>query len=238
MAETTGFDFAKNIRQALGDQQLRKNFKFAMGSMIQKRRLVFADADEFEQLRTIGQAIRTRALAKLPELLSQLEARCTENGIQVHWAETTEEANATVLEIMQRHGATRMVKGKSMVSEEMHLNRFLEARGIEVTETDLGEFIIQLAGETPSHIIVPAIHKNKEQIARLFHEKIPGTPYTEKVEELNAIARRTLRRKVFRRSGGSQRSQHGGAPKPAPCAWWKTRATAECAPPSRRFISP
>jgi L-lactate dehydrogenase complex protein LldF len=197
MAETTGFDFAKNIRQALGDQQLRKNFKFAMGSMIQKRRLVFADEDEFEQLRAIGQAIRTRALAKLPELLAQLEARCTANGIQVHWAETTAEANTTVLEIMQRHGATRMVKGKSMVSEEMHLNHFLEARGIEVTETDLGEFIIQLAGETPSHIIVPAIHKNKEQIARLFHEKIPDTPYTEKVEELNVIARRTLRRKFF-----------------------------------------
>ncbi len=197
MAETTGFDFAKNIRHALGDQQLRKNFKFAMGSMIQKRRLVFADEDEFEQLRAIGQAIRTRALAKLPELLAQLEARCTENGIQVHWAETTAEANATILEIMQRHGATRMVKGKSMVSEEMHLNHFLEARGIEVTETDLGEFIIQLAGETPSHIIVPAIHKNKEQIARLFHGKIPDTPYTEKVEELNAIARRTLRQKFF-----------------------------------------
>lgn len=197
MAETTGFDFGKNIREALDDQQLRKNFKFAMGSMIQKRKLVFNDEDEFEQLRAVGNAIRTRALAKLPELLTRLEARCTQNGIQVHWAETTDDANATVLDIMQRHGATRMVKGKSMVSEEMHLNRFLEGRGIEVTETDLGEFIIQLAGETPSHIIVPAIHKNKDQISRLFHEKIPGTPYTEKVEELNAIARRTLRRKFF-----------------------------------------
>jgi L-lactate dehydrogenase complex protein LldF len=88
-----------------------------------------------------------------------------------------------------------MVKGKSMVSEEMHLNRFLMENGMEVMETDLGEYIIQLAGESPSHIIVPAIHKNRDEIGRLFHEKIPDTPYTEKVEELNAIARKTLRKK-------------------------------------------
>jgi L-lactate dehydrogenase complex protein LldF len=84
-----------------------------------------------------------------------------------------------------------------MVSEEMHLNKFLQTHGIEALETDLGEFIIQLNNETPSHIIVPAIHKNKEQIAAIFHEKIPDTPYTENVEELNAIARKTLRQKFY-----------------------------------------
>jgi len=131
----------------------------------------------------------------LPELLEQLETRCTENGIQVHWAETGESANRIVLEILNRHDATRLVKGKSMVSEEMHLNRFLKENGIEALETDLGEFIIQLEGETPSHIIVPAVHKNKDEVARIFHQKIPGAPYTEKVEELNAIARQTLRQK-------------------------------------------
>jgi L-lactate dehydrogenase complex protein LldF len=87
------------------------------------------------------------------------------------------------------------VKGKSMVSEEMHLNHFLEKNGVEAIETDLGEFIIQLNGETPSHIIVPAVHKNKQEIAQIFHEKLADTPYTEKVEELNAIARAKLRKK-------------------------------------------
>jgi L-lactate dehydrogenase complex protein LldF len=100
-----------------------------------------------------------------------------------------------VLAIMQRHRATRLVKGKSMVSEEMHLNHFLAEHGIEALETDLGEFIIQLDDETPSHIIVPAVHKNKDQIARTFHAKIPGAPYTEDVEALNRIARATLREK-------------------------------------------
>ncbi len=188
-------DFEKNVSQALNDTQLRKNFKFAMGSFIGKRKAVFDDRDETEQLRAIGNAIKQRALSKLPALLDQLEKKCTENGIQVHWAETTEEANQHVLEIMRSHNATTLAKGKSMVSEEMHLNKFLQRHGIEAMETDLGEFIIQLNDETPSHIIVPAIHKNKKQIAQILHEHIPNTPYTEDVQELNAIARKTLRQK-------------------------------------------
>ena len=115
----------------------------------------------------------------------------------MHWAETKAEANQIFLDIIRRHQASRVIKGKSMVSEETHLNHFLEEQGVEVLETDLGEYIIQLDHETPSHIIVPAIHKNKDQIAHLFHEKIPDTPYTEVIEELNAIARKTLRQKFF-----------------------------------------
>ena len=190
-------DFEKNVAKALGDQQLRKNLKSAMDSLSLKRRAVFPDKDELEKLRTIGNAIRKRSLHKLPELLEKLEKKCTENGIQVHWAETTADANRIVFDIIKRHGASRVVKGKSMVSEEMHLNHFLEENSVEALETDLGEYIIQLDHETPSHIIVPAIHKNKDQIAHLFHDKIPGTPYTEVVEELNAIARKTLRQKFF-----------------------------------------
>ena len=197
MGEHAVVDFTKNVAQALNDQQLRRNLKSAMSSLSLKRKAVFPDQEEFEQLRSLGHAIRKRSLSKLPELLEQLEQQCTANGIQVHWAETTAEANQIFLEIIRRQQATRVIKGKSMVSEEMHLNRFLEDNGIEAMETDLGEYIIQLDHETPSHIIVPAIHKNKDQIARLFHEKIPNTPYTEVVEELNAIARQTLRRKFF-----------------------------------------
>jgi L-lactate dehydrogenase complex protein LldF len=189
--------FEKSVDRALADAQLRKNFAFAMGNFILKRKTVFSDAAETERLRALGNAIKQRALGRLPELLQQLEAACTRNGIRVHWAETTAIANRVVLDIIESHAASRMVKGKSMVSEEMHLNAFLETHGIEAIETDLGEFIIQLNGEKPSHIIVPAIHKNKAQIATIFHEKVAGAPYTEEVAELNAIARRTLRRKFY-----------------------------------------
>ncbi len=196
-AAGTGFDFRANVIKALDNRQLRSNLKFAMASMTAKRKTVFNDLDAFEALRAQGGAIRRRALLQLPELLERLEQKCTENGMSVHWAETTDAANRIVLNILQDHHAVRLVKGKSMVSEEMHLNHFLADHGIESLETDLGEFIIQLDGETPSHIIVPAIHKNRQEIARTFHEKIPGTPYTEAVEELNAIARKTLRRKFL-----------------------------------------
>ncbi len=197
MANKAQLDFTANASQALQDRQLRKNFKFAMGNFILKRRQIFADKKETEHLRELGNAIKKRALSRLPQLLEELETKCTRNGIRVHWAETTTEANQQVLNIMKAHKATRMVKGKSMVSEEMGLNEFLESKGIEAAETDLGEFIIQLNNEKPSHIIVPAIHKNKEQIAQIFHEKLTDTPYTEDVEALNAIARKTLRQKFF-----------------------------------------
>ena len=197
MVEQHTFNFDKNVSRALGDKQLRSNFKYAMDNFILKRESIFSDETETEQLRALGHAIKLRALSKLPQLLEKLEKKCLQNGIRVHWAETTANANQYVLDIMKTHNATSLVKGKSMVSEEMHLNRFLEQHGIEAMETDLGEFIIQLNDETPSHIIVPAIHKNKDQISKIFHEKIPNTPYTEDVEELNAIARKILRRKFY-----------------------------------------
>ena len=194
--------FEQSAERALADDQLRKNFAFAMGSFIMKRKAVFSDAAETEQLRARGQAIKQRALSRLPELLEELETNCTRNGISVHWAETPAVANRIVLDIVNAHSATGVIKGKSMVSEEMHLNAYLATHGVEPIETDLGEFIIQLNGETPSHIIVPAIHKNKSQIAQIFHEKLPGTPYTEEVAELNAIARRTLRRRFYEAAVG------------------------------------
>ncbi|HSO18977.1 MAG TPA: LutB/LldF family L-lactate oxidation iron-sulfur protein [Desulfosarcina sp.] len=195
MDDETRFDFEQNVTGALADGQLRRNLRKAMDILVDKRRTVFPDADALEQLRSAGNAIKRRALKKLPRLLEQLEANCTRNGIQVHWAEDTDQANHIVLDILRSHDARDLVKGKSMVSEEMHLNRFLEKHGIEAVETDLGEFIIQLNHETPSHIIVPAIHKNKDEVAAIFHEKLPQTPYTENVEELTAIARRALRKR-------------------------------------------
>ena len=197
MADNQSLDFDKNVNKALRDVTLRENLKTAMGNFILKRKDIFPDEIETEKLRNMGNAIKQRALSRLPELLEQLEKNCIQNGIQVHWAETTSEANQTVLNIMRSHDATRLVKGKSMVSEEMHLNSFLQEHGIEALETDLGEFIVQLNNETPSHIIVPAIHKSKKQIADILHKNIPDTPYTENVEELNSIVRRIIRLKFY-----------------------------------------
>ena len=142
MGNQTSFDFEHNVTGALADDQLRKNLRKAMDILVDKRRAVFPDSEYLEQLRSAGNAIKRRALKQLPRLLEQLEANCTKNGIQVHWAEDTTDANHIVLEILRRHDAHDIVKGKSMVSEEMHLNHFLDEQGIEAVETDLGEFII------------------------------------------------------------------------------------------------
>ncbi|HEX9161885.1 MAG TPA: LutB/LldF family L-lactate oxidation iron-sulfur protein [Thermoanaerobaculia bacterium] len=195
-------DFRTRSSQALRDPELRANFRRAMDGLIGKRAVQFPDQEEWAALRARGAEARARALANLPDLLIRLEARCRANGMEVHWAETTEEANEEVLAILNRRGAKHVVKGKSMVSEEMHLNDFLESHGIESLESDLGEYIIQLDHETPSHIIMPAIHKNRKQIARLFGEKIRAAKYTEDVDELTGIARRVLRRKFEEADAG------------------------------------
>jgi L-lactate dehydrogenase complex protein LldF len=187
---------------ALRNGELRSNFRRAMDGLVEKRAARFSDPAEWRDLRALGAAIRGRALARLPELLERLEERCSENGIRVLWAETAAEANALVLSILRDHGATRVVKGKSMVSEEMHLNDFLEAHGVESVESDLGEYIVQLAGETPSHIIMPAIHKNRRQIARVLGARIRDAKTTEDVDALTAIARRALRKKFFEAEAG------------------------------------
>ena len=189
-------DFRERAHQALGDGQLRQNFRTAMDSLMTKRALAFADADEREQLRTLGNAIRARALSKLPELLETLERNLTRQGIQVHWAETIEQANEIVLSIVDAHEARQVIKGKSMVSEEMEMNDVLAARGIECLEADMGEFIVQLDHEKPSHIIMPAIHKNAAQVATLFENKL-GVEYTQDVDALIQIGRRVLRQKFF-----------------------------------------
>jgi L-lactate dehydrogenase complex protein LldF len=185
--------FAGRARVALDDPTLRRNFRRAMDGLMAKRAAQFPDPAEWTATRARAAAVRARALAKLPELLERLEARLQDSGIQVHWAETTDEANRIVLAILQQAGAKSVIKGKSMVTEEMHLNAYLEKNGIRAVESDLGEYIIQLAGQAPSHIVMPCIHMNKGEIAELFADKIDGQPYTENVDELTAAARRVLR---------------------------------------------
>ena len=188
--------FTRNAREALADAQLRRNFRGAMDALMDKRRNQFPDGDELERLRAFGNRVRARALSKLPDLLERLEANLVRNGVQVHWAETVEEANAIVHGIAERHAARKVIKGKSMVSEEMEMNHYLGARGVDCLESDMGEFIVQLREEKPSHIIMPAIHLNAGQVAKLFHDKL-AVEYTEDVDRLIQIGRETLRRNFF-----------------------------------------
>lgn len=188
-------DFKARARGVLDDPAQRQNFRGAMDYLQSKRRAQFADEDELQGLRDLGQQIRRHSLAHLPRLLEQLEARLSANGVQVHWAQTPAEANAIALAIAQRAQARRIIKGKSMVSEEIHFNRAMEDAGLEALESDMGEYIVQLAGEAPSHIIMPAIHKTKQEIAALFAREVPGASYTEDVDALIDIGRRVLRSK-------------------------------------------
>lgn len=191
----TTLDFPTASRAALADPQLRSNFRRAMDGLMAKRAVQFADDAEWRAMRELGAAVRRRALARLPDLLERLEANCQRNGIKVHWAATIAEANATILRLVQAEDTRLVVKGKSMVTEEMRLNAHLEAHGIECVETDLGEYIVQLDGAMPSHIVMPAIHMSRQQIAHLFKERIRDAAYTEDVDQLTALARRVLRRK-------------------------------------------
>ncbi|GAA4451883.1 lactate utilization protein B [Nibrella saemangeumensis] len=141
----------------------------------QKRDRAVYQIPEWEQLRELASQIKNHTLSRLDDYLEEFERNAQQNGIQVHWAANAEEHNRIVLSILQKHKATRMVKSKSMLTEECHLNPFLEKHGIEVVDTDLGERIIQFNHEPPSHIVMPAIHLKKEDVGRIFHEHL-GTP--------------------------------------------------------------
>ncbi|MEZ9523445.1 LutB/LldF family L-lactate oxidation iron-sulfur protein [Enterovibrio norvegicus] len=178
---------------ALADKELRQNFRGAMDYLRHKRKDAFPDADEEKAVRDLAESIRQRCLKKLPELLEQLEANCIRNGIQVHWAENAEQANHIFAEIAQEQRAQLLVKGKSMVSEEIGLNHDMEKRGIRCLESDMGEYIVQLDGDTPSHIIMPAIHKNKQQVSDTFEHNIDGFAPTTDVDSLIQTGREMLR---------------------------------------------
>jgi L-lactate dehydrogenase complex protein LldF len=161
-------------------------------------------AEEFsmmEPLRDRARAIRLHALANLDRLLAHFADRVMETGGRVHFASDAAEANRIVARILEETGAKLVVKSKSMVSEEIELNPYLEERGLEVVETDLGEFIAQLAGDTPSHIIVPVLHMTKEDVGALFAARL-GVEETHDPTVLNTIAREYLREKFLRADAG------------------------------------
>ncbi|MCC6185777.1 MAG: iron-sulfur cluster-binding protein [Chitinophagaceae bacterium] len=147
-----------------------------------------------ENAREKAKNIKWKAIEELDKNLELFESKFTAKGGKMLWANNTQEALDYILQICEAHNTTQIVKSKSMVTEEIHLNQFLEAHGIESVETDLGEYIQQLDGEAPYHIVTPAMHKSKEDVAKLFHEKL-GTPANLSPTELTLVAREKLRSK-------------------------------------------
>ncbi len=193
-------DFRLRSARAAGDHALHGKLDTASLRFLDKRQQVFADLADGEARRDRARAVKAHAIASLATLLPELEQRFTANGGVVHWARDGEEACRIVLELAARARVRLVVKGKSMVSEEIGLNAHLGAAGIEAVETDLGEYIVQLAGEPPSHIITPAIHKSQGRHRSAFHAPPGRAAIIRPPRQLTAAARRVLRDK-FRAAG-------------------------------------
>ena len=185
--------FKARAHEKLNDALLQSNLKKMQGKFVYKRRSAIAELPDFEGTREAAKAIRQRGIDDLDTWLTVFEENATARGAAVLWAETPADVNALVLEIAQRHGVRKIIKSKSMVSEESSLDHAIEAAGMTVVETDLGEYILQINDyEPPSHIIGPALHKSKEEVAELFSRK-HGTPRKDGIEELCLEARAVLR---------------------------------------------
>jgi len=184
--------FRENARAALADAHLRGALKNATSLFGEKRKAAAASLPNWEDLRTQASAIKDEVLSHLDGYLEEFVGKAEARGAQVHWARNAAEANSIICGLATERKARVVVKSKSMTTEETHLNDALEAAGMQVVETDLGEYIIQLAEEPPSHIIAPAIHKTRGQIGELFTAEL-GMPPTDDVAQLTSTARATLR---------------------------------------------
>jgi L-lactate dehydrogenase complex protein LldF len=192
-------DFPTAARGALADTQLRRNLGHATATIRDKRAKVVGEVEDWEALRSAGKAIKDHTMARLPELLTQLEANVTAAGGVVHWARDASEANEIVTRLVADTGSREVVKVKSMATQEIGLNEALADAGIEAFETDLAELIVQLGDDQPSHILVPAIHKNRAEIRELFARTLPGVDpgLTDDPAALAGAARQHLRERFL-----------------------------------------
>jgi L-lactate dehydrogenase complex protein LldF len=177
------------------NKTLQKRLRVLTGFTV-KRNLLFAELPDGEALRDRARTIKEQTIGNLDAYLEQLEENVLRLGGTVHWARTGKEARAIVLELARKNDVKRVVKAKSMVTEEIELNEALEHEGIEAVETDLGEYIVQLAHEKPSHILAPAVHKSKGDISELFADKL-GVANLKEAEEMTVVARKLLREKFL-----------------------------------------
>lgn len=186
--------FKSKAREALDNETLQTALARAKSGFVNKRAKAIELVDDFEHLKQLAQHSKREALTHLPQLLSQFEARVIASGGHVHWASSAEDLNCIALEICQSVQARTVTKGKSMIGEETGLNGYLEQAGLTLVETDLGEYIIQLAKEPPSHIIAPAVHKTRQQVAELFRQHHAlGERGLDQISDLVAEARQMLR---------------------------------------------
>jgi L-lactate dehydrogenase complex protein LldF len=188
--------FKARATAALGDTTLQAALANAKGGFVDKRLAAIDALPEFQKLREAARELKEHTLSHLDYYLERFESEARAHGTHVHWARSPAEARAIVVDICRRADASRITKGKSMVGEEIALNEALESAGFEVIETDLGEYIIQLAKEPPSHIIAPAVHKTREQITELFHDHHRKYGREQRVTEIPDIvneARQVLR---------------------------------------------
>jgi len=193
--------FDQNALKALGDEQLHHALRNLVTTFGERREAAINSVEDWEGLRDQARAIKDETLLHLDRYLQDFADNAERAGAQVHWARDGQEVSNIIIRLLNERSAKRVVKSKSMATEEIHLNAALEAAGVETVETDLGEWIIQLARETPSHIVVPAIHKSKKQIADLFVDKI-GIEPTDDVAKLTGAARRVLRQRFAEADAG------------------------------------
>jgi L-lactate dehydrogenase complex protein LldF len=195
-----GKSFTSNARKALADAELQRALLNVKRGFIMKRETAVEKLPEFDQLRAEARAVKDHTLSHLDLYLEAFEEKVIESGGKVHYAADAAEARQIILALCRAEGAKRVTKGKSMVSEEIGLNGHLEEAGIEVVETDLGEYVVQIRGESPSHIIAPIVHLNKEAIEADFrraHRKLPSTRRLKSAADLVGEARAVLREKFL-----------------------------------------
>ncbi len=190
--------FPAAARTALANSQLRRNIGHATHTIRAKRLNAIAECPDWEDLRAAGSALKQDVMARLPELLEQLERNVIARGGVVHWARDADEANRIVTDLIRATGSDEVVKVKSMATQEIGLNEHLEAEGIAAFETDLAELIVQLGHDKPSHILVPAIHRNRAEIREIFEREMPDAgDLTDEPRVLAMAARAHLRRKFL-----------------------------------------
>ena len=191
--------FQKAAHHELNDVTKRRNYQYATTTIRVKRQAVVDELDDWQQLREAGSTIKRDVTARLPELLEQFEENVTKRGGHVHWARDSKEANEIIQDLVKATGEDKVVKIKSMATQEIALNEELEKAGIFAQETDLAELIVQLGEDFPSHILVPAIHRNRAEIRDIFTAKMPNTDdsLTQDPAELAEAARQYLRQQFM-----------------------------------------
>jgi L-lactate dehydrogenase complex protein LldF len=189
--------FPKAAHEALANTQLRRNLRKATTTIRAKRAEVVSEMADWERLRRAGEAIKDDVLANLDTYLVRLEEAVTARGGFVHWARDAEEANQIVLDLIRAEGTDEVVKVKSMATAEIGLNEALQAGGVNAIETDLAELIVQLGEDRPSHILVPAIHRNRAEIREIFSRRMTEKPASDEPKDLAEAARKYLRRKFL-----------------------------------------